>query len=143
MDQNAELAQKNSELVDENTELSRENSALSDEVKEGLGSERGKFQVEWRRNCQLLMEYDNLLTEKDEEIARLKRRLDRLPMERSERSALHKDRGEPPPERSRSVVVRSPTVEPSRCHQPETESDRRTQGDTRERPADEHPVSSR
>ena len=83
------------------------------------------------------MEYDDLLTEKDEEIARLKRHLDRLPMECSERSALHKDRGEPPPERLRFVVVRSPTVEPSHGHQPETVSDRRTQGDTRERPADE------
>lgn len=44
-------------------------------LKVSLGKERDKYRVEWRRNCQLLIEYDDLLMKKDQEIAELRDRL--------------------------------------------------------------------
>lgn len=40
-----------------------------------------KYRVEWRRNCQLLIEFDDFLTRKDQEIAELRDWLQRLTAE--------------------------------------------------------------
>ena len=79
-----QLMGENTELAGKNVELSEQTAALTEEViklRGSLGEEKEKNRAEWRRNCQLLIEYDDLLTAKDQEIADLKSRLERLTAE--------------------------------------------------------------
>ena len=79
MGENVDLAQERTQLLGENTELADKNMELSEQtatltedvtkLRRSLGEEKTKNRVEWRRNCQLLIEYDDLLTAKDREIA--------------------------------------------------------------------------
>ena len=68
---------KNSELTEE---LEEQNAVLVGEVdglKGSLGEEK-KYRVMWRRNCQQLIEYDDVITAKEEEIKVLRARIDGL-----------------------------------------------------------------
>ena len=69
-----QLAMENGELLEEQRQLLERNTALAGEVnklKEDIGREKKRCRSEWVRSCQLLIEYDELLAEKDKEIARL------------------------------------------------------------------------
>ena len=58
-----------------------ENKVLADEVdklKGSLGEEKEKYLLTWRKNCQQLIEYDDIITAKKEEIRTLRAHINSL-----------------------------------------------------------------